>query len=821
MSTTYHTDTAVDGHAAVAADVTVPDGALDAQLVAVTNGLTSEITNRLAGDAVVASADTLGNIKIGSSLSIASGVVDTTATASSATPLADSGSGVVGSSANYPHADHQHPLSTPAAHEARHVSGGADPFVGGDLLDATARIGVQNNGVTVGTRRALNLIAGQDITLAGADVSGIGENVGVTIAATRTAWQAGDTAVQTAYQAADTGLQTQITANTTALANAAAPDATLEARADRLENEINANTTELHTARNGYTDVNTRISAVEQQAAVVGEVVTTAPAAFSTSTLPVTSTALFVDTQRIEYPLTTGGQEYNQIASHTGTTLTLAQTVGYSNSAGGGVASGAIVSTVSPSLYALGMTTIPRSGDKALTADMALRAVNAGVAHLEGFDGYDPTGATNCTPAVDAAVTALLAQGGGTVQFPVGVFALNRVHGSGRNILYRGTDSDSTVQATALIPFDPTKPVLQIGNDTASFTDVDGERLTIIPNQALGVVGLRIGGGANNCWFRRVSIARFTQYDLLVQGGAGAVTGQINNVYFDACNIQGSATQTAAVGILNGTTQVGVVTFSNAYIAVNGSGHAAVIDSVAVFVNQVTFQCGTTSGNLNGVQFLHSGGQNPYLKGFANVDSNDSTDVLIEVPDVPSSVVNYLKGQVTVDGLMRYSNGSTIALNTGVAFVGPGAWLQSPTLNYPYAQNGLYWGVGNAQSAANSIVPDSSDNATFKVGGDLTINTGGSSSVTGAFKVLHGQGAALPRLAGSPGAHATGAIFMDNNTGRFTADDGTTFQPFGTRTYTVGTRPASANTGTIICVTDGAAGANFQGWDGTAWRSLG
>jgi len=69
------------------------------------------------------------------------------------------------------------------SHKARHVVGGADPFVGGDLLDATARVTVRKNtGVDVGARRRLNLIEGANITLTVVD-DVAGEEVDVTVAA--------------------------------------------------------------------------------------------------------------------------------------------------------------------------------------------------------------------------------------------------------------------------------------------------------------------------------------------------------------------------------------------------------------------------------------------------------------------------------------------------------------------------------------------------------------------------------------------------------------------------------------------------------------
>lgn len=46
---------------------------------------------------------------------------------------------------------------------------------------------------------------------------------------------------------------------------------------------------------------------------------------------------------------------------------------------------------------------------------------------------------------------------------------------------------------------------------------------------------------------------------------------------------------------------------------------------------------------------------------------------------------------------------------------------------------------------------------------------------------------------------------------------------FPAPTYTTATKPAatSVGPGTIIFVSDGGAGANFQGSDGTNWKNLG
>src|SRR5579864_6235320 len=71
-------------------------------------------------------------------------------------------------------------------HHTTHDTGNSDAFTVSDLLDAIARIIVANGGVTQGTRRKINFIAGTNITLSCAD-DGAGEKVDVTINATTSA----------------------------------------------------------------------------------------------------------------------------------------------------------------------------------------------------------------------------------------------------------------------------------------------------------------------------------------------------------------------------------------------------------------------------------------------------------------------------------------------------------------------------------------------------------------------------------------------------------------------------------------------------------
>ena len=71
--------------------------------------------------------------------------------------------------------------STTRPHAATHESGGTDPIVG--PMDANARVGVQAEGVSVGTRRTLNLLAGPGMAISATD-NPAQERVDVTLTAT-------------------------------------------------------------------------------------------------------------------------------------------------------------------------------------------------------------------------------------------------------------------------------------------------------------------------------------------------------------------------------------------------------------------------------------------------------------------------------------------------------------------------------------------------------------------------------------------------------------------------------------------------------------
>jgi hypothetical protein len=87
-----------------------------------------------------------------------------------------------GRPSQFPPAPHTHSRSdiTDFSHASTHASGGSDPIIGN--LDANARVTVKYNGTIVGTRRAINFIAGSNVSLGIID-DAENEEIDITISA--------------------------------------------------------------------------------------------------------------------------------------------------------------------------------------------------------------------------------------------------------------------------------------------------------------------------------------------------------------------------------------------------------------------------------------------------------------------------------------------------------------------------------------------------------------------------------------------------------------------------------------------------------------
>lgn len=148
--------------------------------------------------------------------------------------------------------------------------------------------------------------------------------------------------------------------------------------------------------------------------------------------------------------------------------------------------------------------------------------------------GMDPSGATDSTAAINAAISALPTNGG-TVMIPDpgvgGYYKFNLViMKNGVNLIGPGLGPvDGTIGERSCRPYDTTKPVIQIGNDTVQVSGVSIENFSIY-GAAVGQYGLFFAGGAYKCTARNIHIASFLTTHFAFTN-ADVVPCTFNNVY--------------------------------------------------------------------------------------------------------------------------------------------------------------------------------------------------------------------------------------------------------------------------------------------------
>ncbi|CAB4126780.1 Pectate lyase superfamily protein [uncultured Caudovirales phage] len=329
-------------------------------------------------------------------------------------------------------------------------------------------------------------------------------------------------------------------------------------------------------------------------------------------------------------------------------------------------------------------------------------------------------GVTDDTAAFTAAMNAAT---GEIVLDPTKTYAVNltitkrgtRINGrSGDNISVAGSPVKN------LIPYDPTKPVIQIANDAAYAGGVVVENLSIwsqSPSGTQGQIGMYLAGGAYACTIRNVQIGnQFSVHNLKLSGG-----NTYPNAYNQFIGLQlwtlGGVSQTATLGIYYGGTYCTANYFSHFNItgpSGAGTGYAIQIDSCeALMVN------GWVQASHNkGINFAKSWSAAPWLKGSnVIVDSDSSSDVLITstvASDTAILPINFLTGGVTVDGLYKNAAGTSTA--TPYASYLPYQSLFAYPISYGYAQTfnpttgnnvttvGGPFGANNSQNFGDSTV---------------------------------------------------------------------------------------------------------------------
>lgn len=438
-------------------------------------------------------------------------------------------------------------------------------------------------------------------------------------------------------------------------------------------------------------------------------------------------------------------------------------------------------------------------------------------------------GTANDTAAFEAAMDALPSTGGIVLCPPGCRYAVNLTINK-RGVRLRGSltlGAGGPTPVAGLVPYSTSSPVVKVGDDSAYLYGTGVEDLYIhsLGPNGHGNIGLELGGGAYEGLYKMLSISgAFSEYNLKLMGGA---TKAVSYNFFENIFLLTNAdvNQTATLGLYYGNTWATANYFNGLRLAGpsgTGTGRAVIVDGVIFYIQNAWMQV------FDGKGVLFQGSSNPYMLGNnVAIDSGSSTDVLVETtcPGDTSPAhtpCTRLIGGITVDGVMKLQDTSTVALNGPKHRFSSDARLSFPKAFAPYFVDIAYLSKSSAV-ADTGIYMQRTEADTFY----LYNNTNGNSNYLSKRNTYIGA------------VDATyGVIFKTQNVNRWGVADGY-FYPYADDSYSLGTlalRPSAvygvnlkpgagtvtwtsgagspegaltASVGSLYTRTDGAAGTTF------------
>lgn len=305
--------------------------------------------------------------------------------------------------------------------------------------------------------------------------------------------------------------------------------------------------------------------------------------------------------------------------------------------------------------------------------------------------GADPTGATDSTLPVKMALdntAGYQSTNGGRIVWPNGYWSGNFVI-TNKNIVIdgeAGTIIDSTVSGCKITPWNTNLYTMVVGDDAPGGSVKDQQQGIVLNNlrfmdvgpNGQGIGNLHVKAGSYSVHMNDCTFFGGVSNSVLVSCSTNRET-----IYaiFTRCAMQGADNGEATFHVIGSSINTAVTILDNCRInGANTNGHGMVIDSEQVLcLGSTRLQCASN----HGLQFLKTTApsRTPQVIGKLNIDSNSSSDVLVEIPDSNPYPGAYLVEDIDVDGLYKLANG-VILTNTSRS------WHRQQSMNL----DPLVWG---------------------------------------------------------------------------------------------------------------------------------
>lgn len=280
-------------------------------------------------------------------------------------------------------------------------------------------------------------------------------------------------------------------------------------------------------------------------------------------------------------------------------------------------------------------------------------------------------GLADDTAPIQAAYDALPEQGG-IMFFPPGKYRFNlnvtkyNIHMEGSSCV-KASNGGDTVDV-AFVPYDLTRPVIQVGDDTGYVRGFRMTNCTLYGGSGpYGDCGIYFAGGAYECFVHQCVVWNF-KYNFKFSGGADYPCSLI---FIDGFASQSSSDANArgfyAISPDWGDSYTTGIYLSNGHVnGPSGSGsYALEADGISIDLANVYFDIADGKGILLGK--TNSGAGSPFLR-CSNValDHPHTSSVLIRVTSSSyKTPTSYIAGIVTMQGLLEVADLTQIDLNSG------------------------------------------------------------------------------------------------------------------------------------------------------------